>query len=43
MHVMEGELEQTLGLIDYFSNSMLGLVCTPALDFAVSSHQNHSK
>jgi hypothetical protein len=30
VHIIEAEIEKTLGLADYFSNSMLPLLTTPA-------------
>ncbi len=35
MHVLETEVEQTMGMADYFSNSMLGLLWTPANEFTI--------
>ena len=33
MHVLEFETEAVVGLGDYFSDSMLGLVCASPSDF----------
>jgi hypothetical protein len=42
VHMMEGELEQTVGLVDYFSNAMLGLVCSAPHEFAIERHGLHN-
>jgi len=35
VHMLEGELEETVGLVDYFSDAMLGLVCSHPKDYAI--------
>ena len=35
VHVLEGEMESAVGIVDYFSSSMLDLVCRPTEDFAI--------
>ena len=35
MHVLENEMDQTVGLVDYFSDEMLGLVCSQAPEYTI--------
>ena len=35
VHVFEAEVDSLVGIVDYFSDSMLGLVCASPSDFTV--------
>lgn len=36
VHIIEAEIEKTLGLVDYFSNSLLPLLSTPPHQIALN-------
>jgi hypothetical protein len=35
VHIMACEVEETIGLIDYFSNDMLGIICCDIGDLKI--------
>ena len=39
VHVMSCEVEEMIGLIDYFSNDMLEIICCDANDLKIQSNE----
>lgn len=39
LHILEAETENTVGIVDYFSDSMMGLMWTPIEDFSIENNK----
>ena len=39
LHILEAETENTVGIVDYFSDSMMGLMWTPIEEFSIENNK----